>query len=845
MLSSMAWMWRQWLRDTRTAGLRLMGLSVVLAVMVFSATAFLVDRMGRAVELHALQWLGGDVVIVSDRALPSAFESEAQARGLRVARSATFVSMARAPQALGGATRLVAVKAVSRAYPLRGQLKLASADPSAAAVSASSPPAGQVWVESSVLHALHLKVGDEILLGDAALRVAAVLLGEPDRGSAMASIAPRLLMNEADLAATHLIQPASRVTWRLAAAALDPRLNENVASRYEAWAQGRIKAQSLRGIHLETLSNGRPEMQQTLDRAMNFVRLVGLLAGLYAAVALGLAARDFALSRLDTCAVQRVLGASQRLIFCSYLFGLMSTCLAASVVGLGLGWLVHTVLAQMAASLVDMPLPPARAAVALTALGMGAVMGLGFGLPSVVQLAQVPALRVIRRQLGQPRALGILVAVCGLIAGAAMLSLAAANVRLAAYTLGGFLVAGLAFTLAAAITLSALRRLGASSLAQTWPLSWRLGVRQLGAYNHLIMVQITALSLSLLALVLLALVRASVLQDWRAESASDTPDRFIINIMPDQASDVRGYLQSQHVQRYDWYPMLRARLVTINHKEVNPGDFQQERAQRLLDREFNLSFAEQAPLHNEIVQGQWRAGDAGAWSVEEGLVKTLGLKLGDELGFDLAGERLEGRVDSVRKVDWASMRVNFFVMRPVSAMPDLPITYIAAFRAPESPQFDDTLSQRFPNLTVVDVAMALAQMQSMMRQLSQAVEFLFMFTLCGGLLVLLNALWLTREGRVREVAVMRTLGASNRLLHALQRNELLLLGGLAGLWGGGAALAMSWVLSRQVFHLEWQAHWAWWPLGVALGAGLAWGVGQLGLRTVLRRSVTQVFRQVA
>jgi putative ABC transport system permease protein len=834
------WLWRQWRRDSRTAGLRLMALSVLLGVCVYSATSIFVDRMGRAVQRHALQWLGGDVVMVSDQPLPPLFERQARAQGLAVARTATFVSMARAPQAQGGAARLVAVKSVSAAYPLLGHLTLAAPVPTGMGAAAHAHPApGQVWVDPEVLHALHLHLGDTVLVGERGLRITAVLASEPDRGSAMANIAPRLMMNEADLAGTRLIQPASRVTWRLAVAALDPAVPHARVERYAAWAQGSIKGADLRGVHLETLDNGRPEMQQTLERAMNFVRLVGLLCGLYAAVAVALAMRHFALSRLDTCAVQRVLGASQGRIFATYSFSLLATCLISSAAGMALGLGLQAALAAAAQSLLHLDLPGARWQTLVWGLGAGACVGLGFGLPGVLQLARVPALRVIRRQLGRPRAFGVLAAVLAVGSAAALAALSGAQTRLTAYVLGGFAVSGLVFAAVSALSLRALARLGS---ARGWSTAWRLSLRQLGAHTALGSVQATALGLSLLALVLLGIVRNSVLQDWSTRAGPDVPDRFVINVVPDQATDLRAWLAAHRVARYDWYPMLRARLVAINHRPVSSADYDEERARRLVDREFNLSYAPQLPADNQVVQGRWRAGDAAGWSVEEGLARTLRLKLGDELTFDLQGQPLSGRIDSLRKVDWTSMHVNFFVMRPVADMGDASVTYIAAFRAPGDPGFDDALSARFPNLTVINVGEALAQVREMLAQLSRAVQFLFFFALAAGLLVLFNALWLTREQRVRDVAVLRALGAGDRLLRAMQRRELLLVGASAGAWAGAAALALDVLLTTRVFHLEGQPHWGWWPVGMVLGALLAWAVGSLSLRQVLRRPVMSTLR---
>jgi len=244
-----------------------------------------------------------------------------------------------------------------------------------------------------------------------------------------------------------------------------------------------------------------------------------------------------------------------------------------------------------------------------------------------------------------------------------------------------------------------------------------------------------------------------------------------------------------------------------------------------------------------VVAGRWAANEADGLSVEDGLAVQLGLKLGDTLRFDIGGQLKESRITSLRKVDWASMHVNFFVIFPVAEMSDVPITFISAFRAPDLAGFDNRLSRDFPNITNVDVSASIAQVQRVLDQVIRAVEFLFGFTLVAGLVVLFAAVSATREARSREFAIMRALGAGSRLLAQVQRTELLGVGALAGLLASVAALAVGWSLARYVFEFAWQPVW-WVPLaGAAAGAVLALGAGWWGLREVLRRPVIETLRR--
>jgi putative ABC transport system permease protein len=376
-----------------------------------------------------------------------------------------------------------------------------------------------------------------------------------------------------------------------------------------------------------------------------------------------------------------------------------------------------------------------------------------------------------------------------------------------------------------------------------------MATRQLAARPGFSVLQVSALSVGLLSLVLLVLLRTDLVSSWRSATPPDAPNRFVINIQPEQSEGFQQTLRDAGVEGYDWYPMIRGRLVGINGQGVKPNTFGSDRAQRLVEREFNLSHAAQLPGHNTVSQGVWTPDETDGLSVEEGLAQTLGLKLGDRLQFDMAGTLHEGRITSLRKVEWGSMRVNFFVMFPQANMKQVPATYISAFKAPvDAPAaqaLDRTLLQAFPNITNVDISASVAQVQQVLNQVISAVEFLFAFTLASGLLVLVATITATREARVREYAVMRALGARSALLQRMQRAELLGVGALSGLLASSVAMAVGAVLARSVFEFSWSPS-PWVPLaGLVAGALLAWWAGALGLRAVWQRPVVDTLRRAA
>ncbi len=465
----------------------------------------------------------------------------------------------------------------------------------------------------------------------------------------------------------------------------------------------------------------------------------------------------------------------------------------------------------------------------------------------MLQLAQVPPLRVIRRDVGELKPATLAVLGVGLVGFAVLLMAASRDLLLGGIAVGGFAGAVLLFALA---SLGAVRLLRASVNENTAPRALVMATRQFTARPAYAVVQISALAVGLLALVLLVLLRTDLIASWRNATPPDVPNRFVINVQPEQSDAFQQALRTAGVARYDWHTMIRGRLVSINGKTINPEDFEGERARRLVDREFNLSNMAQVPDHNPIVAGKWTDNEADALSVEEGLAEELGLKVGDRLAFDIGGQQTEGRITSLRKVDWGSMRVNFFVVFPLAEVPNVPVSYISAFRAPESAQgstaansFDNKLVREFPNITNVDMTQTIAQVQRVLGQVISAVEFLFAFTLAAGLIVLLTAITATRGEREREFAILRAVGASSGLLRNVQRIELLGVGLLAGFLASVVAVAVGWALARYVFQFAWTAS-PWVPLGGALaGALLALMAGWWGLRSVLRTPVVETLRK--
>ncbi len=836
--------WRTLWRDLRAGELRLLIVAVTLAVAALTAVGFFADRLKGGLQRDARQLLGGDAVLRSDEMTPPVFVTKAKALGLQTAASVSFPTMARATDADGGASKLAAFKAVPAGYPLRGSLLVSSTTEGKGESKRDIPAPGTVWADASLLDALGLKIGQTLLMGDASFKVTRIITQEPDRGAGFVSFSPRAMINTADVAATNLIQPASRTNYRFAVAG-----EEQAVAEFVKWASAEIKkpyeASGIRGVRLESLESGSPEMKQTLDRAEKFLNLVALLAALLSAVAVAIVARGFAAKHLDDCAMLRVLGQPQRTIAAAYALEFVLAGLFASALGVAIGFAVHYGFVLLLAGLVETALPAATVLPVLFGVGMGLTLLLAFGLPPVLQLASVPPLRVIRRDVGNLKPASIAVLGVGMLGFAALLVAASSDLKLGLIAVGGFAGAVLVFAAASYAAVKLLRASVNEDVAPRWLV---LATRQLSARPAYAVVQTSALAVGLLALMLLVLLRTDLVDSWRKATPPDAPNRFIINVQPEQGEAFKKALTDGGVTQYDWYPMIRGRLVAVNNKPVTPDDYADDRAKRLVDREFNLSNAAQQPAHNKTVAGQWTVEEKGAISVEEGIAKTLGLKLGDALSFDIGGQVSSAKITSLRKVDWGSMRVNFFVMFPVANVADVPVSYISAFKAPPAAakgiqSFDNALVKAFPNITNIDTTSTLAQVQRVLDQVIRAVEFLFGFTLAAGLVVLFAAITATREERAKEFAIMRAVGARASLLRQVQRAELAGVGLLAGFLASVVALAVGWGLARYVFDFAWTGSWTVPVFGSLAGAALALAAGWWGLRSVLKTPVVETLRK--
>lgn len=800
-------------RDLQSPELAWLGIALGLSVAALSSVGFLADRMQRAFEFDARQLLAADFLIAADQPIPARFLEAATERKLAIAQTVVFPSMA----TVGEQGKLSSLKAVSSNYPLRGELQINRQPENRAQTtnenSSSGPPPGSVWVDPALLEVLQAKVGDSIALGQARLRIDAVLLRELDRGAAFMNFAPRVMISLDDLPSTELIGFGSRVTYRLLVSGSDAA----VAS-YQAWVMNAIESDRMRGMRIETLETGQPVMRKTLERAERFLSLIALLTAMVSAVAIALAARRYVVRQANVCAVMKCFGASSNLILRQQLKTLAILGLIAASCGIAIGWFIQYALMWFLGNLLLADLPAPSLWPVLWSALLSWFLLLGFAGPPLLSLVQIAPIRLVRRELSGVPVAARWVALLGLLSCAALLLWAARDWKLASWVGLSFGGAIAVFALLSWLVLKFLSRSSEHGLFSRLGFAARFALRAQARSPGFAVMQITALAIALMALLIILLLRQDLLQTWQGNIPPDAPNRFVINIQNEQRDGLVQDLERAGLAKPDLYPMVRGRLLEINNRIVMPDDYAKDNARRLVDREFNLSYTMDLPQGNQVVAGQWFGRDEPQISIETGIAKTLGLKLGDRLTFEIAGETVTAAITSLRKLEWGSMRVNFFVIMPPSMLKELPQSWITAYYQPPAiDALDYRLTQTYPNVTVVDVANSLQQIQDVLNRLGAALGLLFTFTIAAAILVLFAAISATQDDRFRDAALLKAVGASSSVLATIASIELAIVGSLAGLLGGLAAAIAAWALGHYVLEIEFNAFASAIAMGVCFG----------------------------
>jgi putative ABC transport system permease protein len=806
-------------RNVHAGEAQVLIVALLIAVASVTTVSFFADRVESALNRQANELIAADALVRSDKPIDGRFIEEASRLGLATAQTRSFPSMVSGDPAKGQGVNLAEIKAVTDGFPLRGKLRIADSPGAADYDAQTLPVVGTVWVSDVLLTRIGASVGDRLRVGAIDLTITKILTKEPDSVLDYFAITPRVMLNMNDVGATNLIQVGSRVRYTYLVAG-----ERNLVDQFSRAFKGKLQ----RGERFETVRDARSEVRVALERAQRFLGLAALLSVILASVAVALAARRFSQRQLDSAAMMRCLGASQADIFVLNFLQFLILGLVACVVGTVAGFVAQTGLAALLIGFFTVSLPAPTIMPALQGIAIGMVLLLGFTLPPLLSLRKVPTLRVLRRDLDPFDGVAAFAYLLGFATLAGLIIWRSGDIKLGAIAIGGFVVA-----LAAAAAAGWLLIQFAASMRGAATGSWRYGIANMKRRTGASLVQIMALGLGIMAMLLLALVRTDLVSRWQGSVGSKMPNRFVINIQADQLDGVSRFFAERNMVTPDLYPMIRGRLISISNTSVADRRYQDERAKRLAEREFNLSWADKMQADNKIVSGVfWKPDDREPqFSVEEGLAKSLGINVGDVLTYDVAGSQFTAKVTSLRKVEWDSFRANFFVIANRGVLDSYPASYITSFHlAPDNEALVNQLVRQYPNLSVIDLTAIMNQVRAITDQVGNAVSFVFLFALAAGLVVLYAAIATTQDERVFDAAIMRTLGASRLQMVVLQLAEFLAIGLLAGLIASVGAMALAAVLSDRVLSVPYVINW-WIPVIGIVGGGLGIAVaGLLGTR---------------
>jgi putative ABC transport system permease protein len=819
---------RNLLRDLKSGELAVLMLALLVAVASLTAVAFFTSRIGRAVEQQAGEVLAADLRLQSARPIATAYDAEATRRGLRVARLMSMPSVVY----FGEESSLVALRAVGEGYPLRGRLKTADSPFGPGQPTDKIPGTGEAWADSRLLAKLGAEIGAELAVGAHRLRVTRVLDYRPDQGSGFADLSATLLINLGDMDATQLIQPGSRVSRAVLFAGTPGQV-----AGFRSW----LEQNKQRSERVQSIADASPQIRASADRAGRFLSLASLVSVLLSAIAVAMSAQRYARRHLDTVALMKCMGASQRLVLAQTVAQLTIIAAVTAVVGTVIGYVAQSGIAWLLRDLLRGDLPAPSADAFLLGIVTAVVVLVGFALPPLLRLKRVPPARVLRRDLEPPPLRYSLV--YGLAIGAvlALLYWIVRDPRLVGYVAGGL---GATFLLLALAGWMLVRLL--APLRRGVGIAWRYGLANIVRRGRDSIVQIVAFGLGFMVLLLLALVRDDLLRDWKASLPADAPNYFMINIRPDEGPGVQEFFARAGLPATELVPMLRARLVAVNEVSVDDLEFKSERAHEFVEREANLTWSADLGPGNTIVAGRWwQAGDGGApqVSVEREYAETLGLELGDTLTYDIAGETVTARIASLREVRWDTFKPNFFVVFAPGVIEDVTGTLITSVHVEPSqrPALVE-LVRSFPEVTIIDIEALLSQVRDVMDKASLAVQYVFLFTLAAGVMVLLAAVQATRDERRYESAMLRTLGATRSVVFQGVAAEFIVLGALAGLLASAGATGVGYLLARRVFDLQYSPDPWVWVVGIVGGAVLVGTAGLLAARSVVSHPPMQALR---
>jgi len=814
---------RQWQQSWRIAEMRLLFLALLVSVIAISAVGFFTDRADKAMSSEASQLMGGDLVLSSSRPIDPTYVAHAKTLGLRSAETISFPSMVSANNQM----QLAQIKAVSKNYPLIGTVKVSDTLAAAGTAIDMQQLQGQtLWAQARLWVELGINSPTTVQLGQSSLQLTQVITDMPDQGTALFQFAPQVLLPLEQLPATGLLSPASRASFSHYFAGDLKRIEQ-----FKAWLNPQLRI----GEKIHSLDEGLPAVEQALNRGKRFLGMAALLSVILAGAAIALTSYSFNQRETRSVAVLKTLGAARNLILQRYLVQLALIATLAALLGVAIAYITQITLLYFLQDSIGQSLPPAGFMPVVSGFLTAYIMALGFSAPQLWQLTQTAPVQIFQQQQSLAKQSYRYVAIPIVIGTLLLMWMQTHDLALSLFLLLGTMIAVWVFWLIATLLLKSLQRLKGNSQ--------RINALRLPKANPRIALLVVVFGVGLFSLLLLTTLRIDLIDRWQSSLPEDAPNHFLINIQANEREAIQQLLAQQQMSA-DLYPMILGRLVKINNAAVSADAYESERAKRLLAREFSLSSLDTLPDNNKITAGKWFDNNITTGiSIEKGIAKTLRVKMGDTLSFDMAGQIYQAEIISLRSVRWDSMKPNFFVLAAPNSLNNQAKTYITSvYVKADNTGFIPDLIKQYPSISDIDIAAVLKQIKNLINKAAFAVQAIFAFTLIAGIIVLFAALQSQKTERRKEIAILKSLGASRRYLRNSILIEFTLIGAIAGFIAAVLALIAGNIAAYLLFDLAPSINFLLLLIGVGSGALLVGVAGYLNIRPLLHVTPVALFQ---
>lgn len=821
-------------REFKRGELTVISAAIALAVLTVLTLSMVTDRIGQSIAQKSSAFIAADRVLASNHQLPTEYLQKAQEQSLRTAKITYFDTMLFA----GDEMQLGSVKAVSDSYPLKGELKVKTRLTSDAIVTDEVPKTGEVWLSESVFYALNIQVGSQVELGAATFTASRVVAEEPDAPFNVFSSSQRILINERDIDATQVIQPGSRVFYRQLYAGEQSDLDT-----FYAWLKPQMKEnQQWYGV-----KDRQSPIANSLNRAESFLLLAGLLGIILAAVAIAVSAKRYCERQYDPVAMMKTLGGSRATIRKIYLLHLSLVCTMSVILGLVIGYSLQMIASDYLAQSMGTELPSASAKPWLIAVSTGVICAVMFSIKPLLDLFDIPPLRVLRRNLGDRLLVSKIHLAMSALTVFLLMWLFSNNIKITA-----ILFISTAFLIVVLFGLSKLIFGGGRKLGLSPGNSWSLAIASIQKRANVNAVQLISFALAIKLLLFLIVLKNDMISDWQSQLPADAPNSFLVNITEAELEPITSFLAERDMPTSDFYPIVRGRVNAVNGelvaREVSLEDNEKkdEEARSGIGRELNLTWRAELPKQNELIDGTWFTESSVAEaSLEESMLARLDVELGDTLTFLIGAQSFDAKITSVRKVNWNTLKPNFFIILSPDVLQSFPATYISSVRVnkDQKREFSELLRQ-YPTVNAIDVESFIKQIRSTIEQVSLAIGFVLAIVVACGALVLISQVQASLGERMQEIVILRTLGAKGRLIKNATLYEFLLLGFTAGLVAAVVSDVALLIVQKQMFELAGKLHPHIWLIGPAAGGLFVACLGYLMIARTMRKNTQGLLRSL-